>query len=325
MERVVREIQAGRFRPVYILFSSDQTLADELIGLLKESLLVPGLEAFDYETISAGDINRSEGLSVGVVLERTRQVPVGAKRRLIVIRHLERMENRALESLCTGLARVPDSTTVVAVCDYDKHLGRIFEKTGVDKWVIRLPASKDQRLHSQVLNWAEKAGLRITPDSVAMLIEIAGEESALLKGEIEKLATALEPNSRVTMDDIRRYASSTRLFELRDYVRYCLDRNTKKALALLHKLERAGEEPILILTWLTYALLDVLAVKSGARTRRSLWRVKENTPDRWSAESLRKALHKLYKINVEILRGYPEPFALLDIWTVGTGIKGDRL
>jgi hypothetical protein len=40
---------------------------------------------------------------------------------------------------------------------------------------------------------------------------------------------------------------------------------------------------------------------------------------------LKKALHKLYQINLEILRGYPEPFALLDIWTVGTGIKGERL
>jgi DNA polymerase III delta subunit len=325
MERIVSEIQAGKFRPVYILFASDPSQADDLIELLKDKLLTPGLEAFDYETISAGDIGRSDALSMEMVLQRTKQPPISAQRRLVVIRHLEEMDSKGLLDLCHGLLKVPDSTTLVAVCDYDRKLSSVFQKAGVSKWVIALPAAKNQELRTQVRDWAERAGLTITADAIELLIEIAGESSTLLKGEIEKLATALGAPGEVTVETIRKYACSTRVFELRDYVRHCLDRNVRKSLPLLHRLEAAGAEPIMILAWLTYGLLDVLAVKSGLRTKRSLWRAGENAPDRWSTEMLKKALHKLYQINLEILRGYPEPFALLDIWTVGTGIKGERL
>ncbi|MEO0069311.1 MAG: DNA polymerase III subunit delta [candidate division WOR-3 bacterium] len=318
---VIAEIKAGRFRPVYIVLSPDPTAADGLIALLKERLLVSGLEAFDSETVQGGDIGKSEGLSVEMLLQRTKQPPVAAKRRLIIIRHLERLDKETLTNLGTGLQNVPDSTTVVALCDYDRDLKKVLERCGLKKYLISLPGFKEDDLRAQVGAWAKKSGLEMTPEAIEMLIEIAGEDGAILKGEIGKLATAFEPGSRVSIAAVKEYTSSTRVFELRDYVWHCLDRNAKKALTLLHKLEEAGEEPIRIIAWLTNALLDVLAVKKGVRSTDSLWRVSKEAPRRWSEESLNKALHKLYRINVDILKGYPEPFALLDIWTFATGVK----
>lgn len=318
---IIADIKVERLRPVYLVVSPDPTAADGLIALLKEKLLVPGLEAFDCETVHAGDIGKSEGLSVEILLQRTKQPPVAAKRRLFIIRHLERLDKETLITLCTGLQSVPDFTTVVALADYNRDLNKVFEKTGLKKYVISLPAFKEDDLRAQVRDWAGKAGLEMTPEAIKMLIETAGDDNAILKGEIEKLATVLGPNSKVTIDSIREYTSCTRVFELRDYVWHCLDRNTTKSLTFLHKLEDAGEEPIKIIAWLTNALLDVLAVKSGAMSKDSLWRSSKQAPGRWSEASLNKALHKLYNINVDILRGYPEPFALLDIWTFATGVK----
>ncbi len=322
---IIDSVRAENLRSLYIIASPDPSAADDLIALLKEKLLVPGLEAFDCETVNAGDIGKTEGVSVEILIQRTKQPPIASRRRLIIIRHLEKLDRDTLATLCTALANLPDSCVVVALTDYERALNALFQKSGVGKYFITLPHPNDEGLRAQVRRSAEKADLHLTPEAIEMLIEIAGDDSAILKSEIEKLATALEPNSKVSLDSVRKYASSTRVFELRDYVWLCLDRNTKKALALLHKLEQAGEEPIKIIAWLTNALLDVLAVKSGIRSEDSLWRSSKQALRRWSEDRLEKALHKLYKINVLILRGYPEPFALLDIWTIATGVKGDEL
>lgn len=325
LTKILKEIEFSRFRPVYLFYGSDLTVSDDVIARLKQKLLVPGLEMFDYDTINATEIGRSEGLSIPILVQRIKQPPVGALRRLVVVRHLEQMNAKLLSEFCQALNTVPDSTTVVVVCSYDqsrsRDFRRVFKETGVDHWLIPVPVARDDYLLLQVQNWAREKGLKIDRQASTMLVEIAGEDPLMLKGEIEKFATALKPwadpgNCLVTVDVIRKYASSTRVFELRDYVRQCLERNVAAALSTLHRLELLGEEPKKIIGWLTHGLLDVLAVKLGVRSAGTLWRCPKTVLKWWEVEELDYALHRLFKIDVGILRGHREVFALLDIWTI---------
>ncbi len=326
MEKILAEIKAERFRPVYIIYGPDLTVSDEVIQILREKLLTSGLEMFDYDSLNAGDIGKSEGLSIELFTQRTKQPPVGARRRLIVVRHLEQMGMKILKDFCSVLLKVPDFTTVVAVGGYeqdkDREIRLVFKETGVSQFVIAARGAKDEVLRRQIQNWARAAGLEMDEEAVALLVVIAGEDSLMLKAEVDKFRTALEPGTVVTADIVRQYASSTRVYELRDYVRWCGERNAVKALALLRRLEETGEEPKTIVAWLAYALLDVLAVKLKAKSPESLWRVAPNAVERWSVESLDKALNELFEIDLSILRGHREPFALLEIWTIKCGGKG---
>ncbi len=323
---VLGEIRQGRVRPVYIFLGADLTVSDEAIDELKKRLLAPGLEVFDYESVNAGELGRSEGLSLPMFFQRLHQPPVAARRRLAVVRHLELLGSRLLEEFCTGLKAVPDFVTVVVIGSGEqskiRELHRMFREAGLAQWVISTEGAHADSLLMEVERWARGAGLELGREAIMMLIEIAGEDPVLLKGELEKLKTALSPAGesenrvKVTVDCIRQYASSTRVFELRDYVWQCLDRRTAEALSTLRRLEVLGEEPKKIIGWLAPALLDLLAVKRGEMAPARLWRCSRNAPLKWQIEEIDRALEELFRVDLGLLLGNREVFAMLDLWTV---------
>uniref|UniRef100_A0A7C1NE19 DNA-directed DNA polymerase n=1 Tax=candidate division WOR-3 bacterium TaxID=2052148 RepID=A0A7C1NE19_UNCW3 len=323
---VLDEIRQGRVRPVYIFLGADLTVSDEVVAELKKRLLAPGLEAFDYDSVNAGELGRSEGMSLPMFLQRLNQPPLAARRRLVVIRHLELLGNRLLEEFCAGLKAVPDFVTVVVVGSGEqskiRELRRMFSEAGLTQWVIAAEGAHADSLLTQVECWAKGLGLELEREASMMLIEIAGEDPVMLKGEIEKLKTALNPAGesgsrvKVTVDCVRQYASSTRVFELRDYVWQCLDRRPAEALSTLRRLEALGEEPKKIIGWLAPALLDLLAVKRGEMAPVRLWRCSRNAPHKWQLEEIDRALEELFRVDLGLLLGNREVFAMLDLWTV---------
>ncbi|MGQ9678891.1 MAG: DNA polymerase III subunit delta [bacterium] len=302
---IFSEVTAGRFRPLYLFYDSEPFFVDEFVRLLKKKLLIPGLEVFNFEKLDAGDI-RSEGLTVGAVESRVRGIPVGAERRLMVIEHLEEMRRDALEKLCAVLARVPDTTTVVASCEYETGFEEVFKKTGVERFVLRLRAPEGEELKGLLKSWGKAAGLEFDERALETLVEISGSDLRFLKGEMEKLATVLEPGQKITVEVVERYASSTRVFELSELLRLVRERNLSGALKMLRRLEAKGEEPVRIVVSVGYALLNLL---------RDLSRGRSGT-HRWSAAALQRAIDAIYEIDRRIVSGHPEPFALIDLWLV---------
>jgi DNA polymerase III delta subunit len=289
-------------RRLYLLFGSDPVLAEEIIAALKEKAVTPGLEAFDLEVVHATDIG-GDRLGVTQLLQHVRQLPAGSARRLVVIRDLGLLDKRVGRELCAGMAKaIGDSTVVAVTCEYDKSWADIFRATGLSEYVFATGAPEGEALTRMVRRWAQARRLKLDDEAVAALIEAAGEETALLRGEVEKLATVCDPGARVSVEQVRRLVSHTRTYELAEYVGLLADGDTAGALRVLHRLAEWDEEPIKIVGWLA---------------KRLLWRVPEAKGEK--LDHLNRALNRLYIINRSILLGYPEPYALLDLFTVCLG------
>ncbi len=324
--RVLAEIAAGRFRTLYFFLNSDEVFVDEVVAQLKRQLLVPGLEVFDFEAINAAEI-RGERLSVPVVLQRIRQAPVAARRRLVVLRHLEEMHGGLLDELLPGLLTVPDSTSVVATLTGERKLVERCREAGLDEFIIDEPAPTGEALKRLVVVWVQNAGLEIEPAAVDELIDIAGEDIMFLKNEIEKMVTALESGAKVTPAIVREYASANRVFEMNDFITAVVNRRRSEALRILRQLEETGESAVRIVVNLGYAFMAMLKVKMG---QKPVWSIK---PERrgglryWNTERIDVVLKKLYEINLKIVSGYMEPFALIEMLTAAiapVGSAGQR-
>jgi hypothetical protein len=83
--QVLADIKLGKFAPVYILFGADSAAADELLRALREALVQAGMEAFDFELVHADE------LEIPILLQHIRQPPVASKRRLVVVRGIDRL------------------------------------------------------------------------------------------------------------------------------------------------------------------------------------------------------------------------------------------
>jgi DNA polymerase III delta subunit len=194
---------------------------------------------------------------------------------------------------------------VAATCDYDAAWQRIFSEAKMADAVVKLKPPTGAELVELVKRWAGARKLVLSSAAVAAMVECAGEETALLKGEVEKLATLFDPGTRIGEDEVRRVVSNTRGYELREYVDSIWPRrDTANALLVLNRLSSAGEAPVRIIYWLTTKLLDwVWSAKKGQA-------------------ALERALDRLYEINYQVLQGHPEPYALLDVLTVCVGCFG---
>ncbi|MEO0071454.1 MAG: DNA polymerase III subunit delta [candidate division WOR-3 bacterium] len=327
-ESIIKEIATGKIRPVYLLLGEDRERGEAIVQILKEKLVSPGMEAFDYETVYGKDIGAE--LPIALLIQRTRQPAFSSKRRLMVIRDIQVLSEKLNSELFTGLKHTPNSATAVVFYSEDyrtpwgglnRRIANILQGVGEESAIVDCQPPQGEGLVKFLQVQAKELGLRITPEVLEFLVATCGEDTGVLKGELRKLGVIFSAGETVDENAIRRYAGMSRAFELGEYVRLVTLRDTVTALKVLRRLEKLGEEPVTIIAWLTHALIDLLRVKTGEWSIGRLWRAPQEALNLWSEEGINRALEKLYLIDVAILTGHPEPFVLIDMWTVGIGQK----
>lgn len=301
--QVLADIDAGKVQSAYVLFGADSAAADEVVAALKPQLLAPGFDAFDFESGHGDDID------VTMTLQHMNQPPMGSKRRLMVIRDIGRMDKDPATKLCEGIAKAPEFTTVVIIAAYESKLKTLFNTTGLAKYIVNLYEPYPDDMIHLLRRWAKERKMELTPEAASLLRDIAGSDTALLKSELDKLATTVGKDGRATVEVVRAMASNSREYSLKEYVDRALGRDAKRALGVLRQLAEWGEEPIRIIAWLVTGLLR--ATEGAAESQ-----------GRWEARELNLALHQLYDINKQIVTGYPEPFLLLEAYTVCLACSG---
>jgi DNA polymerase-3 subunit delta len=315
--QVLADIKRGKFAPVYILFGADSAAADELLRALREALVQAGMEAFDFELVHADE------LEIPILLQHIRQPPVASKRRLVVVRGIDRLskgrtkkrEERGeggeeqqtgqLGELLAGLAALPEACAVALTCDYSKSVQTALAGAGLGKYVVDLRQPGSAELAALLHRRSKELGISLEPGAVQLLLDVSGNETTLLLGELEKLATAVEPGDSIAEDDVRRLAGQSREFDLNEYVGRVVRGDSAGGLAVLERLRNWGEEPVKIVAWLGGAFL----------------RLVQNRGDEKRA---RLCLLQLYEINRDIISGHPEAFALLETFTVCTGCPAEE-
>ena len=310
--QVLADVKRGKFAPVYILFGADSAAADELLRALKDALVQPGMEAFDFESVHADE------LEVPMLLQHIRQPPVASKRRLVVVRGIDRLSRGRqkkgqsedgvkagqLGELLSGLAALPEACAAALTCDYSGPMQTALAGAGLGKFVVDLRQPDSAELSALIHRRAKELGISLEPGAVQLLLDVAGDETTLLLGELEKLATAVEPGDSIAAEDVRRLAGQSREFELNEYIGRVGRGDGAGALAVLERLRNWGEEPIKIVVFLITPFMRQLAgsPRSEEEKRAQL--------------RARRCLLQLYEIDRDILSGHPEPYSLLEAFTV---------
>lgn len=324
---VLRDIEAGRVGPAWLLIGDNSLLVDEIVARLRAGLVDPAFEAFDYESWLADDI------SAEAFEQHIRQVPMGVEaaggtpRRLVVVKGITRpgskgpaysrnLRAEGVERLLAALAAAPDSSCGVLVGIAKPELTRLVRKHGLSDAVVPVGQPPAAELESFAGRWAQEQGIRLAPEAARLLVEIAGVDAAIVRSEVGKLATAFPPGRQVTLGDIRSLAGASREFTLAEYVGRLLRRDVPGALAVLRRLEAWGSPRELmpgIFAWLTNAFVDLAAARSGALPANQFWKVRDTLRHWPSLSEINRVLQALYRLNRDLVTGRPEIFARLEL------------
>lgn len=249
-------LQKGKIPVLCFLYGEESFLVDRATRLLLDKAIDPSLKDFNFNVFYG---NESKGIDI---VDAAQTLPMFADRRAVLVKRAEALTAAACEALLPYIQKPAATTCLIftgAKIDQRKKFFLELKKHGE---LVEFKRLYDNKICGFIQSEATVHGKPIEPAAAELLSFLIGNNLQELSSQIEKLVVYAGSRPRITLDDVRTIASSTKAFTVFELARYLGVRDMQNALRCLDTLLRNGEEiPMMI----------------GALTRhfRQLWRVRE--------------------------------------------------
>jgi len=250
----LRALEQGRVAPVYLFVGPETLLIDEALSHLTTCLLPdPSLRDPNRQLFRGADDTAEP------ILEAVRGLPFLSARRLVIVRDAEKLPAKEGDRLAEYVRSPNPSTCLVFVAETADSRRALFRAIP-DAGVVEARPLGTRALPVWLRHRAKEGGVDLAPEAATLLVELAGEEAAILAGELEK-AILYAGGGRVGVEEVRAVLGVERVHSIFELTNGLVRRDITVAVGVVEKLLAAGEEP-----------LGVLAMV--AREIRFLWQVK---------------------------------------------------
>lgn len=256
-DKLLAEIEQNKISPVYLLTGEDVYRKNLVINRLVQAI---GPDEFNLYRNEADKADLAEALALA------NTAPVFSNARMVIITGVEKLRKDPKEALIRYLDNPLPTTTLVLTHNDSKKLKTdkaLVEVAGDTGRVADFAELKKEELNMWARNKMQEKGLKPDFDSVDMLCEAVGGELAAMENEIEKiyLYTLDRADKTITQQDILAcigFSKEENPFELSNAITSC-DRT--RAIQLVDKLVDDGEEPVGILSKMTFPILKMARIK----------------------------------------------------------------
>ena len=226
-EKILADVRAGRFSPVYLLMGDEPYYPELVCDAIIQNCIPEEEKDFNETICYGGDVTADQ------IVTAARRFPMMAERQLVVVKEAQQMKN--LEELAYYCAEPLDSTVLVvlmhgASADKRKSFYKAACKIGT---VVDSPALRDYAVPDWILSYFAARGLKIDPQAAALFAESAGTSLSTIVVETDKLTKALpEGATHVTVEDIERNIGISRQFSIFELTKELSFKNSAKALKI---------------------------------------------------------------------------------------------
>jgi DNA polymerase III subunit delta len=252
------EIKAGKTRPIYLLYGSEEYVKDAALKELVERA-VPESREMDYSPL--------DGAGVDDVMRACETLPMFAPKRLVSFEGCEAYfggrKSADSEKLARYLERIPASACLVLV-----HRGEqapqknpLFNAIGkAGGAAVIFSRLKDEELIRWIIQHARMEGGNMSEGAARSLKERTGNDLNRLIGEIHKLVCYAQGRT-IQPGDVEKAASRSLEAGVFPMVDACLRGDIGKAMEMLDTLFRQGESPQAVTGAVAGRLRDILRAK----------------------------------------------------------------
>ena len=222
---VMRDLQAGKYAPVYYLMGDEPYYIDQISDYIAEHALSPEERDFNQTVLFGSDVSAS------TVADAARRYPMMAQRQVVIVKEAQNIRNtEALEKYM----KQPMATTVLVMCHKNGRIDgrkreyvKAIQQAGV---LFESTKLRDRELAPFIENYLRERQTAIDPKSTQLIAEAIGADLSRLTSELDKVLIALpEGDRRITpqvVEDQIGVSKDFNGFELRDAI---VNRNVYKA------------------------------------------------------------------------------------------------
>jgi DNA polymerase-3 subunit delta len=249
-------LKKGAIPPVCFLYGEEQFLVERAVQSLLERAIDPGLKDFNFNVYFG---NESKGIEI---LDAAQTLPMFAERRAVLVKRADQLKADALDILLPYIKNPSSGTCLVLTgvkIDQRKKFFVEFKKLAL---LVDYKRLYDNKVSAFIQSEAVAHGKPIETAAADLLFALIGNNLQELCSQIEKLSVYAGGKQRITVEDVRTMASSSKAFTAFELARFLGLRDASNSIRSLDTLFLNGEDaPMMI----------------GALTRhfRQLWRVRE--------------------------------------------------
>lgn len=264
-------LKKGEYSRIYLLYGEEKMLVSSYNKKLQEKIMGKNPPEFNFHIFN-------EESTVEEIIQALEIIPFTTPFNYVVINDfpVEKISESDLKILYSNFSDLPETTIVVISMNtllptgkkpnVWKKLVDIVDKNGV---VIDFAKKTSADLRKQLISWASKRGVLLSPNNAYKIIEYAGTDLNTLKNELDKVCAYVDDGGEITENDIEFLVTknlATRVFDMTDAV---TAGNWEQAFQKLDLLFYQREEPIMILAELSNTYTDMyrvrIAIESGLR------------------------------------------------------------
>jgi DNA polymerase-3 subunit delta len=249
-------LRKGTIPTVCYLYGEESFLVDRATRLLLDRVIDPSLKDFNFNIFYG---NESKGIDIA---DTAQTLPMFAERRVVLVKRAESLSAAACDVLLPYIQNPAASTCLIfsgTKIDQRKKFFAELKKHGV---LVEFKRLYDNKLSPFIQSESTVHGKPIEPAAAELLSFLIGNNLQELSSQIEKLVVFAGSCPRITLEDVRAVASSSKAFTVFELAKFLCVRDLHNALKSLNTLFLNGEETPMII---------------GALSRhfRQLWRVRE--------------------------------------------------
>lgn len=267
------EARSGKLRPVYLVAGEEVHLVSEVVRELKQAALagaVPGLNE---------DIRDASETSVDQVLAAARTLPMMAKRRLVLVKGLERWEpkegseSRAKDAKSKDpferlleYAKEPSPTTTLVLVGSGLDKRRKLVTTARNEgWLVSCDPLKREELPLWIVDAVRAQGHRIAPGVADLIAELAGPDLSPVADAVERLCLYVGPGGEVTEDAVAECVVRLRPATVWELVGAVGRRDAGGALAALERVYDPADRGLRLVGVLAWSARQLIKFESALR------------------------------------------------------------
>lgn len=196
-DSLMKELKAGKYRPVYYLMGEEPYYIDKIADWIADNALKPEERDFNQRVLFGSDVTAAQ------IADAARGYPMMAERQVIIVKEVQNLKNtEALEKYLKN----PMPTTVLVMCHKNGKIDgrkreyvRLMQTAGV---IFESKKVQERDLEPFIINYLKARQTTIDQKSAQIIAESIGADLSRLTGELEKLIIGLPDDNRVVTPQI---------------------------------------------------------------------------------------------------------------------------
>lgn len=242
-DKLMRDIDAGRFAPVYLLMGEESYFIDRIAERIAATAIDEAARDFNQLTVYGKDSD------AGQIINLCRQLPMMGTRQLIVVKEAQQLRSIDKLSLYT---QQPVPTTLLVVCHKEKNVDKrsaFYKGCAAHGAVLESVRPRDYEIAAWLQQFIAQKGFSIDSKALSMLTEHLGTDIAKIENELRKLTVSLpEGTRRITDADIEANIGISKDFNNFELCKAVVERDMGRALLIADHFARNPKENPLLLT-----------------------------------------------------------------------------